>query len=312
MPDWAIGKKTRTTERVTPVRMSQQKVVSEEDYVRAMLGTGPDLSEEEKKVAYEYYAKPPPTPRQPVVEEPAVNINVQGPKIFGEQIDLMAIRKSALIESVKAVLKQDFKYKFADIDEYADEVKDDLFKQICQAVQKKKNENKKEKGNYCLVTINAREGVIGDELMEGLKKMGKHDPIRQLKSIYWTLEHRWPEGRPEGAHIHMLIERDPELGDVGLPYRIEKAFKSVWSDWCDTSNLHCLNFKWSKEIGGFQNYLLGIKSDLDKDERVDLDRKWLQDRGLSHCMRLAFGQSENKPERPTPKTRKAKNNGKAQ
>jgi len=115
---------------------------------------------------------------------------------------------------------------------------------------------------YMLVTINPRQDIELKALKKGVEKFLSKKSISQYFYAY--------ENTDKGhIHCHILLKYDIK------PYDFKRSAKNTFKGICDTSNPHCLNFKFIEEdtLQSKIDYLLGGKTD-SKQKGVTLTTAW--------------------------------------
>ncbi len=116
---------------------------------------------------------------------------------------------------------------------------------------------------FMLVTVNPRPGVEYTELKKSVEKFLRKKTISQYFYAYEVRD----DGN--GVHCHILLKYDIK------PYDFKRGAKNTFKDICDTSNPHCLNFKFIDEdtLPQKVQYLLGQKTD-SKQKGVSATQIW--------------------------------------
>jgi hypothetical protein len=245
-----------------------------------------------------------PTPRRPRKMAgkltPEMSPCSLGAVVNWQELRDKAIRE-ALVAFAKANMSKELKSKlFAE-----DPTNTDLFSKWPQLkkwalaeAEKAEDDEKTERGGlHGLITVNPKEGITGEQLLAEIQELGDRAAIQKLTVCLYTVEHRWEEDLPTGAHVHFYVIRDPDVGQQAKPNKILEAFKAQFADICDVKNKHCLNAVWRKEEQGLLNYVRGIKKKPEKEHRIELDTIWLEKHGLKHAQPL-FDEEEEPEEEP--------------
>ncbi len=115
---------------------------------------------------------------------------------------------------------------------------------------------------FMLVTVNPRPGTKYEDLKKPMEKFLRSKSISQYFYVYETTD-------TGHIHSHVLLKYDIK------PYDFKRSAKNTFKGICDTSNPHCLNFKFidDETLPQKVDYLLGQKTDT-KMKGVGITKKW--------------------------------------
>lgn len=129
---------------------------------------------------------------------------------------------------------------------------------------------------YIFITINPNNTVNDRLFMEKAEKAFKKVWI--VNYVY-VIEQRGEneEELGKGFHIHALIDK----GDYRFSHCV-REFKTSFNRMCDTSNIHCFNVSYCKDIDISKrlNYMLGQKKDESKWKKQEFDIVYRKENGF--------------------------------
>ena len=145
---------------------------------------------------------------------------------------------------------------------------DDRIPEIKELRQEEEdNEKLVQKSRYLFITINTKDNVPLNKLLELMKNLAKKVWI---KKYLYVIEQRGEtiDQLGKGFHSHILIDRE------GKKYsQILREFKTTIGDLVDVDNKSCFNIKPCKEehLKNRQNYMISDKKDEEKRLKQDMD-----------------------------------------
>lgn len=104
---------------------------------------------------------------------------------------------------------------------------------------------------FMMVTVNPRNDVTLSQLKKKIEKFINKKTIMTYLYVYEVRKEN------EGLHCHIILQYESK------PYDFKRSGKNTFKTICDSSNSHCLNFKFITEADLPQkiDYLLGNKKD---------------------------------------------------
>lgn len=128
-------------------------------------------------------------------------------------------------------------------------------------------DTKNGKMNWCFFTINFKEDISHEEIMDVMKKFC--ETSKYLDNYLWTIEQRSMEkGSYSGFHIHILFSKNGNP-----PSKIQRAFKTKFFDKY-VGNPSCLDYKYVENPEKRINYILGNKDDKEKLIKCKIDEEF--------------------------------------
>lgn len=128
-------------------------------------------------------------------------------------------------------------------------------------------DTKNGKMNWCFFTINFKEDISHEEIVNVMKKFC--ETCKYLDNYLWTIEQRSEEqGKYSGFHIHILFSKNGSP-----PSKIQRAFKTKFFDKY-VGNPSCLDYKYVENPDKRIKYILGDKNDKEKLVKVKIDNEF--------------------------------------
>lgn len=128
-------------------------------------------------------------------------------------------------------------------------------------------DTKNGKMNWCFFTINFREDISHEEIINVVKKFC--ETCKYLDDYLWTIEQRSTEkGIYSGFHVHMLFSKNGNP-----PSKIQRAFKTKFFDKY-VGNPSCLDYKYVENPEKRIKYILGDKDDKEKMQKCQIDNEF--------------------------------------